>query len=289
MQPLHLFMLDTTDPASEPVRLDPTTAVVRADDLGVTRGDGIFETISVLKGVPQAVVAHLDRFDRSAAMLDLEVPDRGQWLHAVEVAAAALADVEGAAAIKTVLTRGVEGSGVPTAWALAFKAGDPAAPRAEGISVVSLDRGYKHDVAETSPWLLQGAKSLAYAINKASLREAARRGADDVLYLSSDDYVLEGPSSTVIARIDGVYVTPPTTLGILPGTTMWDVFELLEARGEKTEVRELHPSDLDSADALWLCSSTRGAAPVRTLDGKDFPVDHALSNELNAGLDARTK
>jgi 4-amino-4-deoxychorismate lyase len=289
MQPLHLFMLDTTSPASEPVRVDPTTAVVRADDLGVTRGDGIFETIAVIKGVPQAVEAHLDRFDRSAAMLDLEKPDRAQWLHAVEVASAAVADVEGPAAIKTVLTRGVEGSGVPTAWALAFKADDPSTPRADGIHVVSLDRGYRHDVAETSPWLLQGAKSLAYAINKAALREAARRGADDVLFVSSDDYVLEGPSSTVIARIDGIYVTPPTTLGILPGTTMGDVFAILAARGERTEVRELRPAELAHADALWLCSSTRGAAPVRRLDSAEYVVDHALSDEINAGLDARTK
>jgi 4-amino-4-deoxychorismate lyase len=289
MQPLHLFMLDTTDPASEPVRVDPDTPVVRADDLGVTRGDGIFETIAVIKGVPQAVVPHLDRFDRSAQMLDLETPHREQWLRVVDVAAAALASVDGPAAVKTILTRGVEGSGVPTAWALAFKADNPATPREHGIDVVSLDRGYRHDVAQTSPWLLQGAKSLAYAINKAALREATRRGADDVLFISSDDYVLEGPSSTVIARIDGEYITPPTDLGILPGTTMWDVFSILEGRGATTKVENLRPADLERADALWLCSSTRGAAPVRSLDGRAYEVDHALSDQINEALDARTK
>ncbi len=53
-----------------------------------------------------------------------------------------------------------------------------------------LDRGYRHDAERTSPWLLAGAKTLSYAVNRAMLREAARRGADDAIFVSSDGYVL---------------------------------------------------------------------------------------------------
>lgn len=289
MQPLHLFVVDTTAPESTPVRMDPATPVVRADDLGVTRGDGIFETLVVLRGVPQAVGAHLDRFENSARMLDLPLPDRGQWQRVIATASAAVADVVGPAAVKIVLTRGVEGIEIPTAWALAFAADDPAPERQDGLHVVSLDRGYRHDVAQTSPWLLQGAKSLAYAVNKAALREAQRRGADDVLFLSSDDYVLEGPSSTLMARIDGEYLTPPTELGILKGTTSGDIFEILAASGQRVRVAELHPADLDRADALWLCSSIRGAVPIRRLDDTDRAMDHGVSDTINAALDVRRR
>lgn len=289
MQPLHLFVVDTTAPESTPVRMDPATPVVRADDLGVTRGDGIFETLVVLRGVPQAVGAHLDRFENSARMLDLPLPDRGQWQRVIATASAAVADVVGPAAVKIVLTRGVEGIEIPTAWALAFAADDPAPERQDGLHVVSLDRGYRHDVAQTSPWLLQGAKSLAYAVNKAALREAQRRGADDVLFLSSDDYVLEGPSSTLMARIDGEYLTPPTELGILKGTTSGDIFEILAASGQRVRVAELHPADLDRADALWLCSSIRGAVPIRRLNDTDRAMDHGVSDTINAALDVRRR
>ena len=53
------------------------------------------------------------------------------------------------------------------------------------------------------PWLLAGAKTLSYAVNMAALRDAARRGAGDVIFVSSDGYMLEGPRSTVVIATDG--------------------------------------------------------------------------------------
>lgn len=82
---------------------------------------------------------------------------------------------------------------------------------------MTLDRGYRSDVAATSPWLLQGAKTLSYAVNMAALREARRRGADDVVFVSTDGLILEGPSSTVISRRGDEFVTPPQNSGSCRG------------------------------------------------------------------------
>lgn len=289
MKPLAIHLLDLSTPEGTITRHDPAETLVRVDDLGITRGDGIFETAGVRHGVPMALEAHLARFARSAKMMDLPAPDLGLWRRAVTAAASELAGVEGQAAVKFIMTRGIEGDpgSAPTGWALGFEADDPEPARREGIDVVLLDRGYRHDVAQTSPWLLQGAKTLAYAVNKAALREAARRGADDVIFTSSDGYVLEGPSSTLVARIDGTYVTPPTSLGILPGTTQADIFADLERRGAATRVDVLSVNDIETAGALWLCSSTRGATPIRSLDGRDITVDHRATDQINADLDAR--
>lgn len=290
MTPLSLFVLDlSAEGAGRLTRHDPAEPVIPVTDLGVTRGDGIFETIAVRGGVLQALGPHLDRFERSAAMLDLPVPNRVHWTEAIEAAAAAIPEDPRPGAVKFVMTRGIEGGSHPTGWALGFLADDPSGERAGGIKVVTLDRGYRHDVAQTSPWLLQGAKSLAYAVNKAAGREAARRGADDVIFVSSDDYVLEGPSSTVIARFGDTAVTPPVELGILPGTTQADAFTALEAHGVATLIKNLSPADLVEADALWLCSSTRGAAPIRELDGAARTVDAAWTELMNTDLDARRR
>jgi 4-amino-4-deoxychorismate lyase len=268
---------------------DASTPVLRVDDLGPTRGDGVFETASLVHGNVQALEAHLTRFVQSAAMLELPRPDVEIWRDAVRAVAASLTS-QGvtSGSIKFVLTRGVEGSGVPTGWVLGTASPDFTRERTEGIRVVLLDRGYRHDVPQTAPWLLAGAKTLSYAVNRAAQREAARRGADDVLFVSSDGYLLEGPTSSLLLRIGSRLVTPRVDLGILAGTTQADLFTWAETAGYATGYELLTPDDLESADAAWLVSSVRHVAPVRSVDGRHRAVDGELTGRLNAALDART-
>jgi 4-amino-4-deoxychorismate lyase len=268
---------------------DAATPVLRVDDLGPTRGDGVFETASLVHGNVQALEAHLTRFVQSAAMLELPRPDVEIWRDAVRAVAASLTS-QGvtSGSIKFVLTRGVEGSGVPTGWVLGTASPDFTRERTEGIRVVLLDRGYRHDVPQTAPWLLAGAKTLSYAMNRAAQREAARRGADDVLFVSSDGYLLEGPTSSLLLRIGSRLVTPRVDLGILAGTTQADLFTWAETAGYATGYELLTPDDLESADAAWLVSSVRHVAPVRSVDGRHRAVDGELTGRLNAALDART-
>ncbi len=120
--------------------VEPDEPLVNVLDLGVTRGDGVFETISVGYGATQALDAHLARFARSAAILDLPEPDAEAWRDAVLAAAAAIDPVD-EAYVKTILTRGIEGDGRPTGWAYAAPAPGRsdarALARAEGIRVVA--------------------------------------------------------------------------------------------------------------------------------------------------------
>ncbi|WP_291042818.1 aminodeoxychorismate lyase [Herbiconiux sp.] len=278
-------------------RRDPGEPQLSVLDLGTTRGDGVFETVMVSEGRAPALAAHLDRFRASALLLDLPEPDREVWGRAVEAAiAAAVAEAEAAAeaaaepavlAVKLVLTRGIEGSGRPTGWVLAQPARDFTAMRREGVRVVTLDRGYRHDVASTSPWLLQGAKTLSYAINTAAIREALRRGADEVVFTSSDGFVLEAPTASVLLREGGRFSTPSAEVGILPGTTQRRAFEFLRSRGHDADALRLRASDLQRADAVWLVSAVRQAVPVTELDGRALEVDLALTDDLNAYLSAR--
>lgn len=284
MTPVVLFLVDET--AAAPTEIRPGERALAVTELAATRGDGVFETIVVVDGVPQAMRAHLERFARSARMLDLPAPDLARWEAVVRTAAERLRG-HPRAAVKYVLSRGDEASGGgATGWVLGFVPA-PRAASGGAIAVVTLDRGYRSDVAQTSPWLLQGAKTLSYAVNMAALREARRRDADDVVFVSSDGLVLEGPTSTVVAKIDGTFTTPPVELGILPGTTQHDAFAVLAAAGHPVAVRPLGVGELRAAEALWLCSSTRGAAPVGRLDGVERSTDIETTAILAAGLDAR--
>lgn len=273
----------------EPFRVVPADEpALRATTLAATRGDGIFETAAIRDGRVQAAHAHLDRFARSAAMLDLPAPDPDAYTRAIDAGIALLADASDAS-VKYVLTRGDEHDPAvgPVGWAFLDASEDFTRVRWEGVRVVLLSRGYALDVVETAPWLLQGAKTLSYAVNRAALREAARRGADDVLFTTTDGYVLEGPTSSLVARFGDTLVTTPPEAGVLPGTTQQGIFDYATGVGLATELRDLRVDEVAAADALWLTSSVRLAAPVRALDGTPRPVDDALTAALNAYLIAR--
>jgi 4-amino-4-deoxychorismate lyase len=179
--------------------VDASAPALRVGELSTQRGDGIFETIGVVDGHPQEARPHLERLRNSARICELPEPNLPQWEAAIARAVATLPR-SGEFALKLVLSRGVEHGPAPTAWLHLSPAADFSAVRERGIRVVTLDRGYDRGTAERAPWLLLGAKTLSYAVNMAALREARRRGADDTIFVTSDGYVMEGPTSSVILR-----------------------------------------------------------------------------------------
>ncbi|SFS17203.1 4-amino-4-deoxychorismate lyase [Microbacterium sp. cf046] len=271
-----------TDYASTFSTVDPTAPALSVGELSTQRGDGIFESVGVIDGHAQEVQAHLDRLVHSAEICDLPVPQVEQWRQAVALAAEHCGP--GESVIKLILSRGVEHGPAPTAWVTAAPAADFSKPRAAGVRVVTLDRGYASDVPARAPWLLLGAKTLSYAVNMAAIREAKRRGADDAIFVSSDGVVLEAPTASIILRFGDSFVTPAPTGGILQGTTQLSAFAWLEEQGLHTEYRDVHTPELSRADAAWLVSSVRLAAPISEIDGTPLPVDSEFTGRLNAYL-----
>lgn len=273
---------DRSDFVDTFTELDPAAPALTVGELSTQRGDGIFESIGVVDGHPQEVTAHLERLAHSARLCDLPAPNLAQWRAAVDRAAAHCG--AGECVIKLILSRGVEHGPAPTAWVTAATAGDFAHARAEGIRVVTLDRGYALDVPARAPWLLLGAKTLSYAVNMAALREAKRRGADDAIFLSSDGFVLEAPTASLILRRGGTFVTPAPNAGILHGTTQLSLFEHLEAEGLPVAYEAVPASWLADADAAWLVSSVRLAAPIVAVDDGALPQDADLTAAMNRYL-----
>lgn len=283
------FMIDPasaddhrSDFADTITQVDAAAPALSVGELSTQRGDGVFESIGVVDGHAQEVIPHLERLAHSARLCDLPQPNQQQWHEAVRRAAEQLPD--GESVIKLILSRGVEHGPTPTAWVTAAAAPDFSTVRTQGVKVVTLDRGYDLGAAERAPWLLLGAKTLSYAVNMAALREARRRGADDAIFLSSDGFVLEAPTASLILRQGDRFVTPAPNGGILHGTTQLSVYEHLTGKGFTAGYDSISASDLPQADAAWLVSSVRLAAPITAVDGVEIPVDHDLTAELNRYL-----
>ena len=247
--------------------IEPTGPAIRADDPGVTRGDGCFEGCRLRGGVIDKLDAHLARLARSAAALEIPL-DRPAWEALIAEAVGAWPH-PGEAAVKVLVTRGAPGAGPGGFVAVGPLPADYPRQRRDGLRIVTLDRGYPADAFADAPWLLGGVKSLSYAVNMAAQREAARRGADDVIFVSSDGVVLEAPTGSIVWW-DGstLHTTPTEDTGILAGTTQRLLFERADADGWATAETKAGVADLHAAQVVWLIGSVRGPVDIVELDGK---------------------
>ncbi|MGW4679022.1 aminotransferase class IV [Micromonospora taraxaci] len=242
--------------------------VLRGDDLGVLRGDGLFESMHLREGRPWLRDEHLARMTTAAAAVDLDLPPTNVLADLLDTVCAGWpAQVE--AALRLVCTRGSEAGGPPTVYATvtAVPASSRAARRT-GITVAILPLGVPADARTGLDWLPAGIKSTSYAVNSAARRWAHRAGVDDVLWVSSDGYALEGPIANVVWLTgDTLCTVPAATTGILPGTTVAWLLAHAPELGLSAAERMVTPAELHAADGVWFSSSVRGLVEVRTLDG----------------------
>ncbi|MDT7733595.1 MAG: 4-amino-4-deoxychorismate lyase [Mycobacterium sp.] len=270
----HPGVIVTLDGAVHP----SGTPLLFADDLAAVRGDGVFETLLVRDGGACLVEAHLNRLAHSAKLLELPSPDLTAWRRAITQATQQwTSQTNDEAAMRLVYSRGRESGSAPTAYVTVNPVADRIATvRREGLAALTLPRELPSAGVEAMPWLLAGAKTLSYAINMAALRHADRHGAGDVIFVSSDGYILEGPRSTVVIASgadDGnvCLLTPPPWYPILRGTTQQALFTVARAKGYDCDYRALRVPDLFAAQGIWLVSSMTLAARVHTLDGRALP------------------
>ena len=252
-------------------------AAVNVFDRGFLYGDGLLETMRAYRGVVFAFDAHLERLHGSARALDLPVPS----LHWNGVCATLLRRnrlERRDAWIRLVITRGVSDAGLrprrglrPTIAAMV----GPVAARHRSAPVAAVLLPFARD-----PWLAEH-KSLNYLTGVVGKAIAARRGADEGLYVDGRGALREGTTTSLFVVHDGSVWTPPPD-GILPGVTRRVVLAVATAAGIPTRERRLTAADLIRSDEAFLTSSIAEIAPLPRVDqhrignGRIGPVTHHL-------------
>jgi 4-amino-4-deoxychorismate lyase len=269
--------------------VDSDEPILCADDLGVLRGDGVFETINVRDGQAFLLEAHLARMARSAERMEFELPGPEELGELAEQALAAWREREtGEGALRLVATRGREHGGPPTVFATV----DPVPrerilPRRDGLRIATASLGVDADARGKAPWLLGGVKALSYATTMAVMRWAKSQGADDALWVSADGYALEGPTSSLLWLDGDSLCTTPVSTGILPGTTSAFLLENAARIGLEPVERLIAAEELARVEAAWLTSSVRGVAFITSIDGQAVSQRPDVTAELDklAGFD----
>jgi 4-amino-4-deoxychorismate lyase len=257
--------------------VDPNEPAVYADDEAMIRGRAAFETLRVYGGVPFKLEAHLVRLAASCERISLEPPDAED---ARALASLALEHAgEADAVLRFYRTPGREQADSPGLLVLVSSLPEHVEElRSRGVRLVSL-LGVRAEV----PWLLGGVKSTSYAVNMAAEAEARRRGADDAVFVSDDELVLEGPVTNVWWRRGPVLFTPSLDLGILAGVTRATLLELAPANGLEVREGRFPLAELRDAEEAFTSSSVRELLPVAELDGRPMARGEAAAT-LQAAL-----
>jgi branched-chain amino acid aminotransferase len=256
--------------------VDPDAASVSVFDHGFTVGDGVFETLKSIDGVPFAVRRHLERLRHGAARLGLDVPLPDPALRAVideVVSAAGLA----AARLRITVTGGVGAAGT----------GRTGSRPTLVVAAGPLQPWPAETTAITVPWprnemaALAGVKVTSFAENVHALAEARKVDASEAILPNTRGNLCEGTGTNVFAVVDGVLVTPPLMAGCLPGVTRALVLEVVPEADED----DLPMPRLAEAAEVLLTSTTRDVQPLRMLDGRPLPgVDGSWAQRAMAAL-----
>lgn len=242
--------------------------LLRADDLGFLRGDGVFETTLALGGVPRDLDEHLERLAISAKLLDFSVPADAEWQAGIRAVIEAWRAAGGAQemSLRLIATRGPEHGTSTTCLVMGSDIAEALIGQRRGVRIRTLARAFGGAEVAGMPWLLPGAKTLSYAVNMAAIRHAKSLGDDDVVFVGSDGLLLEGPTATVIL-VEGDTLTTPRRDGVLDSITARRLFAAAGTAGWTTRYADITPDRLLSADGAYLVSSVRLLAPMVSVDG----------------------
>ena len=238
---------------------DPGAPVVRIDDHGLTVGDGVFETLKVVDGVPFALSRHLDRLERSAAGLGLPRPDVAEVRRGVEAVLSGQDLPFGRLRITCTAGPAPLGSGRGTGPVSLVVVADVQAAPEPTTAVVRV------------PWVrnersaVAGLKTTSYAENVVALAAARERGASEAILANTLGNLCEGTGSNIGYVVGGRARTPSLASGCLAGVTRALLLEWCEV----DEVDE--PIDvLEEAEEIFLLSSTRDVQPVHRYDDREL-------------------
>lgn len=224
---------------------------------GWARGKGIFETIKTVNSTPYALSRHMRRATRSALSLGFSMPSQDHVLDAIDALLKAEPHTLGRLRLSFSL------DGVFTATHEQY---------------IEISEPFLLQVIESDQFLGDSHKRFPYTERLAALEASKSAGFDEIVYINKEGIVTEGAISNLLFLIADQWVTPPISIGVLPGVTRALAIEKLGVR-----VTEIKKSDLAQVQAALVVSSLKIAHPVAVIDGvklKSLDKAQAFADEI---------
>lgn len=263
-------------------------AVVPVYDHGFVYGEGVYETMRTYNRVPFLYDRHMRRLRQSSERIALDVPfDDATMLTWIDQTIAAAGDLQ-EAYVRVLHTRGIgdltydlRSTPKPTTVIIVkpFEA-YPARVYHDGIRIALVDMLRNHP-RSVNPII----KSNNLMNNALAMQTAYRSGAEEALMCNYRGELTECSQSNFFLVRNGAALTPASEAGLLEGVTRAFLFELGRELGIDVREETLFPKDLDTADEMFITSTTRELSPVVNVDGT--PVGDGKPGPITKKLTAR--
>jgi branched-chain amino acid aminotransferase len=271
---------------------DDQHAVISVFDHGFLYGEGIYETLRTYGGRPFLLQRHMRRLRQSARLIALDVPFTNDELTlriaATTSAAGASAAVRPDWYVRVILTRGVgdltydpAATPAPSLIIIVKPHVEPAHELyASGVRVI-LSSVMRNHPDSVSP-MIKSNNLLNCAL---AMQEGIRHGAYEVLMRNYRGELAEGALSNIFIVKDGTALTPPVSVGLLPGVTREFVFEVGMAAGIPVREQILRDDDIHAADEMFLTGTTREIMAISRVG--DRAVGSGVPGPLTRALHAK--
>ena len=227
------------------------------NDKGWMSGTGIFETIKTVENKPWAMSRHMRRAVSSAQQNGFRIPSEELIRSAVEE----LCRTEKHQLGLLRLSFGQNGK-----WSAVHL---PYVPMSGGARLLTYDKV----IAVHG----QPVKSYPYSHRLEILEEIKILGGDEAIVCNDKGKACEGSVTNLLFYIDGKWVTPPISDGVLPGVMRALVIEYCGV-----SVRSIDKSEISRVQAAFLLSSLRIAQPVISIDGRNIEQSLDFKSEIEA-------
>lgn len=247
-------------------------ARIHVTDLALLRGYGIFDFFRAIERKPIFIEDHLDRFENSARLMGLPIPESREKLREIILETIRLNPYP-LLGIKMILTGGYSPDGyTPTQPSNLVVIGKPFEFKDPHKGLKLLSMNYKREIPEI--------KTLSYIVPIRAIPQMKAAQADDLLY-HHEGIVSESSRSNIFIVKNNIIVTPKE--GALFGITRKHVIQLASQHFEVQE-RDVSLQEYLEADEVFTTGSTKRIVAISQTDDTVFnqgqigPVTKQLQN-----------
>jgi len=238
---------------------------VPINDRGLNFADGIFETILILNGIPQLLNEHLNRWEKSASILEMNPPPSKEWLVSLVedgINRSQLNNVNGVIRINWTrgasTQRGIDIS--KTSHHSFWLEIDSYQPNFESISTIISQTERRNSFSR-----LSYCKTFSYNQGIQARIEAKKAGFNDAILLNSQGEICCATTANILVKRENNWLTPASNSGCLPGIMRQQGIDLNII---KESLIEATPKDNDE----WFLINSISCRPIQKINKKELKI-----------------